>query len=225
MQHGVGWSTISKIPSCGFSHGAAGISCALLELASLSGKKRFRTTALAAIDYERSLLSPEVGNWPTWVESKTSGQAVRNDQVNEIFSTKWCHGAPGIGLSRLCALRHIDDTEIHAEIQIALKTTLDHGFGYNHSLCHGDLGNLDFLLYASEILKDSRLLFEVNRNADIVLETINKYGWISGVALQVETFGLMVGLAGIGYELLRLAAPKRVPSVLVLAPPDTTPRS
>jgi lantibiotic modifying enzyme len=31
--------------------------------------------------------------------------------------------------------------------------------------------------------------------------------------------GLMTGLAGIGYGLLRLARPERVPSVLVLAPP------
>ena len=31
--------------------------------------------------------------------------------------------------------------------------------------------------------------------------------------------GLMVGLAGIGYGLLRLAYPEQVPSVLVLAPP------
>lgn len=29
----------------------------------------------------------------------------------------------------------------------------------------------------------------------------------------------MVGLAGIGYQLLRLAAPEKVPSVLLLAPP------
>jgi lantibiotic modifying enzyme len=29
----------------------------------------------------------------------------------------------------------------------------------------------------------------------------------------------MVGLAGIGYGLLRLACPERVPSMLVLAPP------
>jgi lantibiotic modifying enzyme len=35
----------------------------------------------------------------------------------------------------------------------------------------------------------------------------------------VETPGLMTGVAGIGYGLLRLAAPLRVPSVLALAPP------
>ena len=31
--------------------------------------------------------------------------------------------------------------------------------------------------------------------------------------------GLMTGIAGIGYQLLRLAEPGRVPSVLTLAPP------
>jgi lantibiotic modifying enzyme len=30
----------------------------------------------------------------------------------------------------------------------------------------------------------------------------------------------MVGLSGIGYQLLRLAEPDRVPSVLLLAPPS-----
>ena len=35
----------------------------------------------------------------------------------------------------------------------------------------------------------------------------------------VETPGLMVGLAGIGYELLRLADPAVIPSILLLEPP------
>jgi hypothetical protein len=36
---------------------------------------------------------------------------------------------------------------------------------------------------------------------------------------EVETPGLMIGLAGIGYGLLRLARPNDVPSVLQLAAP------
>jgi lantibiotic modifying enzyme len=39
----------------------------------------------------------------------------------------------------------------------------------------------------------------------------------------VETPGFMVGLAGIGYQLLRLAEPENVPSALVLAPPTRAP--
>jgi lantibiotic modifying enzyme len=35
-----------------------------------------------------------------------------------------------------------------------------------------------------------------------------------------EPPGLMIGLAGVGYGLLRLAAPERVPAVLLLAGPE-----
>ena len=44
-------------------------------------------------------------------------------------------------------------------------------------------------------------------------------GWLCGIPHGIETPGLMIGLAGVGYGLLRLAAPNDVPSVLVLAPP------
>jgi lantibiotic modifying enzyme len=53
----------------------------------------------------------------------------------------------------------------------------------------------------------------------MVLESIRKHGWLCGNRLHVESPGLMMGLAGIGYELLRLAEPWRVPSVLALEPP------
>jgi lantibiotic modifying enzyme len=133
--------------------------------------------------------------------------------------TAWCHGAPGIGLARLRALQHLDDPEIRAEIDIALKTTLTQGFGGNHSLCHGDLGNLELLLQASQTLDVPQWRAEVERIAATILTSIDQQGWRCGVPLEVETPGLMTGLAGIGYGLLRLAEPMRVPSVLTLEPP------
>jgi lantibiotic modifying enzyme len=108
---------------------------------------------------------------------------------------------------------------IREEIQIAVQTTLRSGFGRNHSLCHGDLGNLDFLLEASRVLRDSGLAAEVNRIAGGILAGVEAAGWECGVPLGVEVPGLMTGLAGIGYELLRLAEPERVPSILALDPP------
>jgi class II lanthipeptide synthase len=59
----------------------------------------------------------------------------------------------------------------------------------------------------------------VNRLAAIILESIDRDGWRCANPLGVESPGLMTGLAGIGYELLRVAEPKRVPSVLLLEPP------
>lgn len=89
---------------------------------------------------------------------------------------------------------------------------------------HGDLGNLDLLLQASLTLDEPKWRSQVNRLAAIILESINQHGWLCGVPLGVETPGLMTGLAGIGYELLRLAEPTCIPSVLTLAPPISFPR-
>ena len=218
-KRGIGWlsKNIKPEPLTGFSHGAAGIAWALLELSSLTGEKRFQETALEAIAYERSLFLPEVGNWPD-LRNLTKVVLSGKDQQHTCM-TAWCHGAPGIGLARLRSLPHLDNPEIRAEINTALKTTLNHGFGSNHSLCHGDLGNLELLLQASQTLNDSQWKTQVDRLSAIILESINKHGWLCGVPLGVETPGLMTGLAGIGYGLLRLVEPELVPSVLVLEPP------
>ena len=219
MTPGVGWLTTGAKtkPLTGFSHGAAGIAWALMELAALTGEARFRATALEALAYERSLFSPEVKNWPDLRDPEILGRTVDDDQLP--FMVTWCHGAPGIGLARLRTLPYLDDAEIRAEINTALETTLQQGFGLNHSLCHGDLGNLELLLQASQMLGDPKWSEHLNRVTAMILESIHERGWLGGVPLRVETPGLMSGLAGIGYGLLRLAEPAQVPSVLILAPP------
>lgn len=211
MDRGIGWipKGIGEKPLTGFSHGSAGIALALLELAALADEERFRLTALAAITYERSFFLPELGTW----------RDLRRDDNQDKCMIAWCHGASGIGLARLHCLRYLDDAKIHAEINTALKTTLNHGFGHNHSLCHGDLGNLELLLQASLTLDSFQWKTQVDRLSTIILESINKQGWLCGVPLGVETPGLMTGLAGIGYQLLRLVEPESVPSVLALEPP------
>jgi type 2 lantibiotic biosynthesis protein LanM len=216
MESGVGWSNKLTTPLAGFAHGAAGIAWALLNLSALTGEERFRTTAMSAVAYERSLFSSKAGNWVDLRQSETSAEVGKNSQ--ETFMTAWCHGAPGIGLARIRSLRYLDDAEVRAEIDMALKTTLAHGFGDNHSLCHGDLGNLELLLQASQTFDDSQWKTIVDARAVAILEDIQKQGYLCGVPLGVETPGLMTGLAGIGYGLLRLMEPSRVPSVLVLEP-------
>jgi lantibiotic modifying enzyme len=190
---------------------------ALLEVAALRDDGRLRAAAIEAMAYERSQFSPEAGNWPDFravnANSSTGSGAVPN------FVVSWCHGAPGIGLARLRTLDHVEDELIRSEIDAALNTTLRRGFGSNHSLCHGDLGNLETLLEASLREDGSQWREPVSRIASVVLQSIKEHGWVCGVPSGVETPGLMTGLSGIGYGLLRLAQPKRVPSVLSLAPP------
>ena len=100
-----------------------------------------------------------------------------------------------------------------------MRTTLAEGFGFNHCLCHGDLGNLELLLCAALAYPESQWRPELNRLTACVLNGISRDGWICANPMRVETPGLMTGMAGIGYALLRLAEPFRVPSVLTLAPP------
>jgi type 2 lantibiotic biosynthesis protein LanM len=219
MEQGCGWINprISSQPLAGFSHGNAGIAWALLQLATLSGAERFQKTALQAIAYERSLFSKPNRNWPDLREFET---VLRNGNSEPVsFMNAWCHGAPGVGLARLQCLQYLQDPVMDIEIKVALQTTLAEGFGFNHSLCHGDLGNLELLLQAGEQLQDRQWKIQSDRLAAMILENIQQEGWRCGIPLGVESPGLMTGLAGIGYGLLRLAEPHQLPSILVLDPP------
>ncbi|MBR8834760.1 MAG: type 2 lantipeptide synthetase LanM family protein [Stigonema ocellatum SAG 48.90 = DSM 106950] len=211
LDQGIGWLQFGpkgtgEKPLAGFSHGGAGMAWALLKVFALSQEQRFLKAALDAIAYERSLFSRQLGNW----------RDLRGDESKSGFMTAWCNGATGIGLARLDSLDYLDDANIRFEIDTALQTTLAYGFGNNHSLCHGDLGNLDLFVEANLRFNDSSYKADIDRLTSIILESINKYGWLCGVPLGVETPGLMTGLAGIGYGLLRLAQPELVPSVLML---------
>lgn len=213
---GVGWITSQQEPALGgFSHGSAGIALSLLKLAAVSGEERFRRTALAALEYERSLFLPAQQNW---ADLRVQSDPAPPNQ-RERCMVAWCHGAPGIGLARLASFQQMDDPRVRAEIECALHTTLEHGLTGNHSLCHGAAGNIELLLTAAHLLKRQEDRERLEKALAMLVGSIETYGWITGVPSGVETPGLMTGLAGIGYELLRLAEPERVPSVVVVAPP------
>jgi lantibiotic modifying enzyme len=214
---GIGWilDLAGPDPLAGMSHGAAGIAWALLQLEEATGDAgdgRFRRAALDALAYERSLFDAERRNWP----DLRSGS--RGPGGEPHFMSAWCHGAPGIALARLDGLGRLDDAAVRDEIAVALATTLAEGFGRGHCQCHGDLGNLEVLSLAEERL-GLDLGVEKARLLASTLADIRAHGWRYGLPGRTEPPGFMVGLAGIGYGLLRQAEPRRVPPVLVLAPP------
>jgi type 2 lantibiotic biosynthesis protein LanM len=218
MQPGRGWFTQIPVknPLSGFSHGAAGMAWSLLELAAATKEESFRTAALDAIAYERTLFDTEEGNWRDQRDFEKLGIAAGRE---DYYPVAWCHGSPGIGLARLLTLHILDDPAVRAEIDAAKKSALAKGFGQSHSICHGDLGNLEFLFQVSERLGDRELRSRVDLIASKIVASISREGWLCGTPMGVESPGLMTGLSGIGYSLLRLAEPDRVPAVLALAPP------
>ncbi len=216
MTKGVGWIIPNQAtPLAGFAHGAAGIAWALLKLSELTGETCFRKTAAEAIAYERTLFDPLSGNW----RDLRTRQERSPGRSGEPSMSAWCHGAAGIGLARLSTASQLYDDEVRREIDVALATTLTEGFGHNHSLCHGDMGNFELLSQASRTLKDERWYLEAQRIASVVAEKVLGNERQCGTPLHVDSPGLMTGLAGIGYGLLRMAMPGTIPCVLTLEPP------
>lgn len=217
MAAGVGWvvPNMGGTPLAGFSHGAAGMAWALTKAADLCANETYRAVAQQALAYERSLFDPTVENWLDLRREGGDQAATQEPQ----FMLAWCHGAPGIGLARLALTASSADPHLQDEVRAALRSTERHGFGHGHSLCHGDWGNLDLLISAAQLWGDEQLRTKADHLAQTILADHAAHGWRCGVPGGVETPGLMVGLAGIGYELLRLAQPAQVPSVLLLESP------
>ncbi len=150
---------MGRLPLTGFSHGTAGIAWALARLARRQRRgavprRGARRPALRA----ELVLAPEHDNWPDLRESRETGEG-------RAFLHAWCHGAPGIGLGRIGTLPYLDDPEMLDEIRAAVRSTLAEGFGFNHSLCHGDLGNLELVREAGRVLGDAELAAEAGRLA------------------------------------------------------------
>lgn len=86
------------------------------------------------------------------------------------------------------------------------------------SLCCGELGVVEAVsALATRVpgIADPR-----RRRAALVLDAITRSGANCGTPGHVLTPGLLNGLAGIGYGLLRLGFPDRTPSALLLEPTD-----
>lgn len=205
-------------PLTGLSHGAAGPAWALTELHAATGDPRYLSLALDAVAFEDGYFSPEHGNW----FDLRGGVDAAGRPGAPIFMAAWCHGAGGVALSRLQMLRHIDDARLRQDAELALATMARKGLRVGHCLCHGDTGVLDVLLLAARALDQPAWQAKIDAHAPLLMASIAEHGFLCGVPLDVETPGLMDGIAGIGHGLLRLAAPDLVPSVLALEPPRVT---
>jgi lantibiotic biosynthesis protein len=206
---GWSWKTMEAARNLtGFSHGAAGIGWALAELYAVTHEIRFRAAAREAFRYERSCWNPEERNWPDFREAEPE------------YPVLWCHGAAGIGFSRLRAWQILGDRELLEEARSALATVGENmASPQNYSLCHGKMGNADLLIHASQVLSEEAWLTPAQAAADEGFERFERrrVPWPCGLPGANETPDLMLGLAGIGHFYLRMADPAGTPTVLLPA--------
>ena len=201
----------------GLSHGAAGVGVALLELHRAGGEAAFQAAAEAAFAYERSLYDPRARNWPDLREH------VLRDWPADApppCTTLWCHGAPGIALSRLRARELGAANGAEQEARVALETTaaaLDRRVPANYSLCHGLAGNAEILVEGASLIgEEARVIAGEIADAGIERHLDTADPWPLGVH-EGQTDSLLLGRAGTAYFYLRLHEPDR-PSLLLLRP-------
>lgn len=202
--HGLRWALPSYgvTPLVGFAHGVAGIAYALLELASATGRADYHAAALQALEAAAGLdvSPPEI---PPGADA---------------YAT-----ALQIGLARGCLSRAVDAPQIADDLRAGLHEAQYAEGARSHALMQGAMGSLDLLMLASRKLNDAALQQQADSLAARLLSSSERAGWRCGTPQAVEVPGLMLGLSGIGYQLLRLADPEEVPSVLVLDLPVTVP--
>lgn len=215
-------SGVWKEPLAGLSHGVAGNALALARLHRLTGEQRLVTAIESGLRYENTLYDTELDNWRDLRAWKS-----------KVAMRSWCHGAPGIGLARYemlsCGLPEPVHSMVAADLETALRSTWRVAVSpagdipvYNHSICHGDLGNVELLTTVPDAGGPDRGWQAPVRPEQVLAAIVGDArdrGWRCGVPTGVETVGLMPGLAGIGYQLLHLARPDRVPSILRMQAP------
>lgn len=194
----------------GFSHGAAGIGAALARFAAYSGENDYLTLANEAFQFERA--SRHDGGWPD-LRSKQCSEHGASDHPYA-----WCHGAPGIGLARMIVPGALQDPQWRSDVMDCVALSSENAFGGSHCLCHGQSGNLELLMKLQDELPNS-IHADQWRNAAVRLLAEGRTGWRTGSITGTDLLGLMTGLAGIGYALLRIANPRDVSSVLLLELP------
>lgn len=189
----------------GFAHGATGIGWALTRLARESGSDRHRTFAQAAFAFEQSLFSESDMNW----------KDLRMEEEG-IVASAWCHGAVGIAMAHLDLDPGLEDPKTREIVRHAAAATLKSGIGWNHTLCHGDLGAWELLDAAIRVGEAPANLSSEGLLAQII-SSLEEHKPTCGFARDTFAPGLLPGLGGVAYQLLRVNPQSDLPSLMTLS--------
>ena len=144
----------------------------------------------------------------------------------------WCHGALGIGLSRLRLAQLTNDVLMVAEASAALQAARDlvvsHGTAIHAgqtsdcTACHGLAGVVELLLVAARALDVPDHARAARRVARLMLEQRDAAGgaWPCGLPGAGEVPGAIIGTAGIALTLLRAAGASQVSTPLLPGSPS-----
>lgn len=204
------WDTLHmNRPISGAGHGQIGIGAALCRAGELLGEEKYFAAAADAFRFEHNIYSEKLKSWPDF-------RTLPADRAMHGL----CSGAPGIGLMLLTAesYRDVCISSFDADLARATNAVMTHPMLYRDHLCCGNSGAADFLMELS-LRHDDRRYF--NAAASLLSGMVRRKNKNGGYSLMppdrksVVLTDLFFGISGIGYELLRFASPKTVPSVFL----------
>ncbi|WP_245630270.1 type 2 lanthipeptide synthetase LanM family protein [Alicyclobacillus acidiphilus] len=179
----------------GMGHGLSGIALSLYKISQFASNSRYKSVAKQCLELEN-----------------------KNFQ-NESMSLTWCNGAIGFGLASTYLSDVLDDGGSRKDIEPVIKQASSTRLS-NDSLCHGNMGIAEFLLAYGVKFHRNDLVEMARSVVRVVIDNRECEGnYRCGVPNGVESLGLMPGLAGIGYQMLRCCFPDRFPSVLLFEYP------
>lgn len=202
------WYDNDNIPLMGFSHGAAGISYSLLMLYKLTSDEKYKKSAAQGIIFEQEYFDK--------LETKFKKRRDLID-VSEL-KTSWCNGTSGIVLGRIGGISEYSNAKIQDEIAAGIDSVLKTNLHFVDHVCCGNFGRIETLLYYGHFNNNLRILGEVNNRTSILINKAHDRGGFlihPKIPKKFTTPGFFQGLAGIGYQLLRIANPYEIPSILL----------
>jgi len=202
----LGWPYLSGKYLLGFSHGSSGILYSLSKYYELYPNDRVLKVIEDILQLESEKFQKRNNNWPDY----------RYDPVN-YKAVSWCHGALGIGMSRLSLYdQGLFGDKVMKDLLTAFQKT-SRGVHALDTLCCGNSGRIDFILEL-----ERRRVFDVDSYKQLLVSDVilnyrknKRFSCYSNFNTPDINYGLFQGISGIGYEFLRLYDPYKYPSVLL----------
>ncbi|MBS7565723.1 type 2 lantipeptide synthetase LanM family protein [Mucilaginibacter sp. Bleaf8] len=184
----------------GFAHGNSSASYALFKAAALLQDSRYHDCAIKALNYDQSLFDPKK---QIWRKSR--------DFEGDIHHS-WGNGSAGIGLSRKLISNYYVNDFLLQEIEIAkinIDKYLPMMISNDHSIGSGFLGMLELRKFIDPSFDHQLLLQKFMQEIDVI-KKLKCGGWSENPLVT----GLFYGLAGIGYNIMKLTSNESLPSLL-----------
>ena len=199
------WRTLSSDwPISGAGHGQSGVASALWLAGRRLQRQDFTEAALTGFQFENEIYSADTGAWPDR----------RERERTDAYLTGYCSGAPGIGLNALLLQYDGADVTLSRAVNSCLKEPLLP----KDFLCCGNSAVIDFLLEAGLKTNNDELTEKARTRMAMLIERADlngHYQCLNRSLSPVFSPSLFYGVAGIGYEMLRLIAPDRIESILL----------